>query len=156
MSFVDNCFRVSKSDMYTWALLDREGADRLERCTALVAMELTPNTPSTSPPYIKTSFSASGNLNNLEYSFFCSGKSEGEIREAGRSGLCYQKGYRHKADRNATARKRQNHDDETTYEQGQRYYNYQRAHSNNDKPRWKQAGLLQPSVKCAQRHHLYR
>ena len=46
------------------------------------------------------------------------------------------KGYRHKADRNATARKWQNHNDETTSEQGQLCYNCQCVRSNIDKPRW--------------------
>ena len=43
-----------------------------------------------------------------------------------------------------------NHDDETTSEQGQLCYNYQCVRSKNDKPRWKQGGLLQPAGKCAQ------
>jgi len=37
-------------------------------------------------------------------------------QKEGRNGFCYQKGYRHKADRNATASKRQNRYDETTYQ----------------------------------------
>ena len=69
----------------------------------------------------ETRFSESGDLNDLEYSFVWCDKPEGERREAG---LCYHKGYRHKADRNATASKRQNHDDETTSEQGPLCYNY--------------------------------
>ena len=48
----------------------------------------------------KTRFSESGSLSDLEYSFFWSGKPEVERREAG---VGYQNGYRHKADRNATA-----------------------------------------------------
>ena len=49
----------------------------------------------------ETRFSESGSLNDFEYSVFWSGKPEGKRRR----GLCYQKGYRHKADRNATASK---------------------------------------------------
>ena len=112
-------------------LLDREGSDRPERLTALVAMDLAKYNIDIAAVY-ETRFSESGSLNGLEYSFFWSGKPEGERR----SGLCYKKGYRHKADRNATASKWQNHDDETISEQGQLCYNYQRVRSNNDKPRW--------------------
>ena len=64
-------------------------------------------------------------LNDLEYSFFWSDKPEGERTEAG-VGFAIKKGFRHKADRNATASKRQNRDDVTTSEQEQLYYNYQR------------------------------
>ena len=85
------------------ALLDREGAGRPERRTALVAMELAKYNIDIAA-LCETRFSESGSLNDLEYSFFLSGKPKGERRED-RSGLCYQKGYRHKADRNATASK---------------------------------------------------
>ena len=78
----------------------------------------------------ETRLSEPGSLNDLEYSFFWSGKPERERQEAGVE-------YRHKADRNATASKWQNHDDETTSEQGQICYNYQRVRSKKDKPRWK-------------------
>jgi len=83
-------------------------------------------------------FSESSSPNDLEYSIFWSGKPEG---------------YNHKADKNATASKWQNHDDDSDdddSEQGQLCYNYQRVCSDNDKPIWKQGGLLQPAGKCAQ------
>ena len=82
-------------------LLDREGANRPERRTALVAMELAKYNIDIAA-LCETRFSESGSLNDLEYSFFWSGNPEGERREGGRSVLCYQKGYHHKADRNAT------------------------------------------------------
>ena len=63
-------------------LLDREGANRQERHTALVAMELAKYNIDIAA-LCGTSFSESGSLNNLEYSFFWSGKPEGERREAG-------------------------------------------------------------------------
>ena len=86
-------------------LLDREVADRPERRTALVAMELAKYNI-----YIaalcETRFSESGSLNDLEYSFFWSGRPKGERREKGGwSGLCYKEGHRDNADRNATASK---------------------------------------------------
>ena len=57
-------------------LLDREAADRLGRRTALVEMELAKYN-------IDIATSESGSFNDLEYSFFWSGKPEGERREAG-------------------------------------------------------------------------
>ena len=114
-------------------LLDQEGANRPERRTALVAMELAKYNTDIAA-LCETRFSESGSLDNLEYSFFWSGKPEGERREAG-VGFAIKKGYHHKDDRNATASKRQNHDDETTSEQGQLGYNYQSVCSDNDEPR---------------------
>ena len=63
-------------------LLDRDGANRPERRTALVAMEL-PKYNIDIAALCETRFSESGSLNELEYSFFWSGKPEGERREAG-------------------------------------------------------------------------
>ena len=63
-------------------LLDREGANRPERRTALVAMELAKYNIDIAA-LCETRFSESGSLNDLEYSFFWSGKPEGERREAG-------------------------------------------------------------------------
>ncbi|KAK2169510.1 hypothetical protein LSH36_9g09049 [Paralvinella palmiformis] len=63
-------------------LLDREGADRPERRMALVEMELAKYNIDTIA-LCETKFSESGSLNDLEYSFFWSGKPEGERREAG-------------------------------------------------------------------------
>ena len=54
-------------------LLDREGADRPERRTALVAMELDKYNIDIAV-LCETRFSQSGSLNDLEYSFFWSGK----------------------------------------------------------------------------------
>ena len=85
-------------------LLDREAADRPERRTALVAMELAKYNIDIAA-LCETRFSESGSLNDLKYSFFWSGKPEGERKAAGVGWLCYQKGYRHKADRNAMASK---------------------------------------------------
>ena len=63
-------------------LLDREGADRPEKGTALIAMELAKyNIDITA--LCETRLSKSGSLNDLEYSFFWSGKPERERREAG-------------------------------------------------------------------------
>ena len=61
-------------------LLDREAADRPERRTVLVAMELAKYNIDIAA-LCETMFSESGSL--LEYSFLCSGKPEGERREAG-------------------------------------------------------------------------
>ena len=63
-------------------LLDREGANRPERRTALVAMELAKYNIDIAA-LCETRFSESGSLNDLEYSFFWSGKPEEERREAG-------------------------------------------------------------------------
>ena len=64
------------------ALLDREGAGRPERRTALVAMELAKYNIDIAA-LCETRFSESGSLNDLEYSFFWSGKPKGEIRGTG-------------------------------------------------------------------------
>ena len=63
-------------------LLDREGANRPERRTALVAMEFDKYNVDIAA-LCETRFSESGSFNDLEYSFFWSGKPEGERREAG-------------------------------------------------------------------------
>ena len=63
-------------------LLDREGADRPERRTTLVAMELAKYNIDIAA-LCETRFSESGSLNDFEYSFFWSGKPEGQSREAG-------------------------------------------------------------------------
>ena len=63
-------------------LLDREAADRPERRTAFVAMELAKYNIDIAA-LCETRFSESGSLNDLEYSFFWSGKPEGERRKAG-------------------------------------------------------------------------
>ena len=63
-------------------LFDREAADRLERRTALVAMELAKYNIDIAA-LGETRFSESGCLDELEYTFFWSGKPEGERREAG-------------------------------------------------------------------------
>ena len=63
-------------------LLDREGADRPERRTELVAMELAKYNIDIAA-LCETRLSKSGSLNDLEYSFFWSGKPERERREAG-------------------------------------------------------------------------
>ena len=60
----------------------KRGADRPERRTPLVAMELAKYNIDIAA-LGETSFSESGSLNDLEYSFFCSGKPKGERREAG-------------------------------------------------------------------------
>ena len=62
-------------------LLDREGANQPERRTALVAMELAKYNIDIAA-LCETRFSESGSLNDFEYSFFWSGKPEGERREA--------------------------------------------------------------------------
>ena len=63
-------------------LLDRDGANRPERCTALVAMELAKYNIDI-VALCKTRFSESGSLDDFEYSFFWSGKPKGERMEAG-------------------------------------------------------------------------
>ena len=63
-------------------LLDREVADRPERRTALVAMEFAKYNIDIAA-LCKTRFSESDSLNDLEYSFFWSGRPKGERREAG-------------------------------------------------------------------------
>ena len=61
-------------------LLDREAADRPERCTAQVVME----------------------SHRLGILFLLEWQTR-RRKKGGLSGLCYQKGYRHNADRNVTA-----------------------------------------------------
>ena len=63
-------------------LLGQEGTDRPERHPALVATELAKYNINIAA-LCETRFSESGSLNDLEYSFFWSGKPEGERREAG-------------------------------------------------------------------------
>ena len=63
-------------------LIDREAADRPERRTALVATELAKYNIDIAA-LCETMFSESDSFNDLEYSFFWSGKPEGERREAG-------------------------------------------------------------------------
>ena len=63
-------------------LLDRDGAGRPERRTALVAMGLAEYNIAIAA-LCETRFSESGSLYDLEYSFFWNGKPEGERREAG-------------------------------------------------------------------------
>ena len=63
-------------------LLDREAADRPETRTALVAMELLKYNIDI-VALCETRFSEYGSLNDLEYSFFWSGKPEGKRRETG-------------------------------------------------------------------------
>ena len=63
-------------------LLDREAADRPERRTALVAMELSKCNIDIAAVF-ETRFSEYGCPNDLGYSFFSSGKPVGERREAG-------------------------------------------------------------------------
>ena len=63
-------------------LLDRETTNRPERRTALVAMELAKYTIDIAV-LSETRFLASGSLNDLEYTFYWSGKPNGERREAG-------------------------------------------------------------------------
>ena len=63
-------------------LIAREGANRPERRTTLVVMELAKYNIDIAA-LCETRFSESGGLNDLEYSFFWSGKPKGERREAG-------------------------------------------------------------------------
>ena len=103
-------------------LLYREAADRPERYTALVAMELAIYNIEIAA-LCETRFSESGSLGIL---FLLEWQTR-RRKNGGWSGLCYQR----------RICKWQNHDDETTSDQGQLCYNYQRVRSNNDKPRWK-------------------
>ena len=63
-------------------LLDRDGTDRPERRTALVAMELEKYRIDIAA-LCETRFSESGSLDDMNYTFFWSGKPNGERREAG-------------------------------------------------------------------------
>ena len=63
-------------------LLDRDITNRPERRTALVAMELVKYNIDIAV-LSETRFHASGGLNDLEYTFYWSGKPNGERREAG-------------------------------------------------------------------------
>ena len=63
-------------------VIDREGANRPERLTSLTAIELAKYNIDIAA-LCETRFSESGSLNDLEYSFFWSGKPEGERRETG-------------------------------------------------------------------------
>ena len=60
-------------------LFDRETTNRPERRTALVAAKYNIDIAVLS----ETRFHASGSLNDLKYTFYCSGKPNGERREAG-------------------------------------------------------------------------
>ena len=63
-------------------LLDRENTNIPERRTSLVAMELAKYNINIAV-LSETRFHASGSLNDLEYTFYWSGKLNGERREAG-------------------------------------------------------------------------
>ena len=63
-------------------LLDRETTNRPERHTALVAMELAKYNIDIAV-LSETRFHASESLHDLEYTFYWSGKPNGERREAG-------------------------------------------------------------------------
>ena len=63
-------------------LLDRETTNRPERRTSLVAMELAKYNIDIAV-LSKTRFHASGSLNDLEYTFYWSGKPNSERRESG-------------------------------------------------------------------------
>lgn len=63
-------------------LLDREEANRPERRTALVAMELAKYDIDIAA-LCETRISESGSLNDMDYTFFWSGRPNGEKREAG-------------------------------------------------------------------------
>ena len=62
--------------------MERDGANRPEKRTALIAMELAKYNIDIAA-LCETRLSESGSLDDLEYSFFWSGKSEGERPEAG-------------------------------------------------------------------------
>ena len=76
-------------------LVDRKTTNIPERRTALVAMELVKYT-SDIAVLSETRFHAPGSLNDLEYTFYWSGKPNGERRW---SRLCNKKGHHDKADR---------------------------------------------------------
>ena len=63
-------------------LIDRETTNRHERRTTLVAMKLAKYNIDIAV-LSETCFHASGSLNDLEYTFYWSGKPNGERREAG-------------------------------------------------------------------------
>ena len=63
-------------------LFDRETTNRPERRTSLVAMELAKNNNDIAV-LSETRFHASGSLNDREYTFYWSGKPNGERKEAG-------------------------------------------------------------------------
>ena len=84
-------------------LLNRETTNIPERRTSLVAMELAKYNIDIAV-LSETRFHASGSLNDLEYTFYWSGKPNGERREAG-VGFAIKRdimGHHGKADRNAT------------------------------------------------------
>ena len=99
-------------------LLDREAADRRQRHTALVATELDKYNIDIAA-LCEIRFLESGSLNDLEYSFFWSGKSEGEIRKTV-VGFTIKKNIVTTAVSDRIMRCD---------------YNYQSVRSNNDKPR---------------------
>ena len=80
-------------------LLDRDGANRPERRTALVAMELAKYNIDIAA-LCETRFSTT-----YEVILFLLEWQTRRRKKGGRSGLCYQEGYHHKVDRNATASK---------------------------------------------------
>ena len=82
-------------------LLDREATDRPERRTSLVAMELVKYNIDIAV-LSETHFHASGSLNDMGYTFYWSGKPNGERREAG-DGFATKNRHRGKADINATS-----------------------------------------------------
>ena len=77
--------KTSKMIIGQWnvrTLLDRDRTDRPERRTALVAVELERYRIDIAA-LSETRFSESGSLDDMNYSFFWSGKPDGERREAG-------------------------------------------------------------------------
>ena len=82
-------------------LLDRETTNGPERSTSLVAMELAKYNIDIAV-LSETRFHASGNLNDLEYTFYLEWQAK-RREERSWIRMCIQKGHRGKADRNATS-----------------------------------------------------
>ena len=80
-------------------LLGRDTTNTPERRTSLVSMELAKYNIDIAE-LSETRFHACGSLNNLKYTFYWSGKLNGERREAG---VRFSKGHCGKADRNTTS-----------------------------------------------------
>ena len=132
-------------------LLDRETTNIPERRTALVAMELAKYNIDI-VVLSETRFHASGSLNDLEYTFYWSGKPNGEKRDAG-VGFAIKRDIVAKltemphpvSDRIMTMRIPLTKDRNATI-----------VNPNNDEPRGEQEDILQSAKGYTQKHPQYR
>ena len=124
-------------------LLDIETTNKPGRRTSLVAMELAKYNIDIAV-LSETRFHASGSLNDLEYTFYWSGKPTCERRDAG-VGFAIKRDIVAKLTEMPHPVSDRIFDYENPSDKGPECYNSQCIYSNNDEPRGEQGDILQPS-----------